>query len=139
MNIIVFGSTGQTGRAAISKLLEAENKVTAFARDTSKVAAVADLKIVQGDAMQLADVERAVPGHDAIVVTLGNSQNPFALLFGARRTTPPNICEVGTRNIIAALGSATSVRLIAVTAFWDRRYSRKAAFAFQDVLPIALA
>jgi uncharacterized protein YbjT (DUF2867 family) len=84
MNIIVFGATGQTGRAVIAKLLEAGHKVTAFVRDASRLTAAPNLKIVQGDAMQSADVERAVPGHDAVVVTLGNSQNPFLLAPAAR-------------------------------------------------------
>jgi uncharacterized protein YbjT (DUF2867 family) len=40
MKIIVFGSTGQTGRAIISKLLEAGNEVTAFGRDASNLNAL---------------------------------------------------------------------------------------------------
>ena len=117
LNIIVFGSTGRTGRAVIAKLLADGHNVTAFTRDASKLAAAPRFIIVQGDAMQPADVARAVPGHDAAVVTLGNSQNPFALLLGARRTTPPNICEVGTRNIIAAIDPTSPARLIVVAAF----------------------
>jgi len=96
------------------------HKVTAFTRDASKLAAAPRFIIVQGDAMQPADVARAVPGHDAAVVSLGNSQNPFALLLGARRTTPPNICEVGTRNIIAAIDPTSPARLIVVTAFHEQ-------------------
>ena len=112
-----FRSTGRTGRAVIAKLLADGHNVTAFTRDASKLAAAPRFIIVQGDAMQPADVARAVPGHDAAVVTLGNSQNPFALLLGARRTTPPNICEVGTRNIIAAIDPTSPARLIVVAAF----------------------
>jgi len=131
MKIIVFGSTGLTGRAVISKLLEAGHKVTAFARNASKLADAPNLTIVQGDAMQSADVERAMPGHDAIVVSLGNSQNPFARLFGARRTTPPDVCEVGTSNMIAAVDSTVSVRLIAITAFGIGDTRDKLPFLFK--------
>ena len=131
MKIIVFGSTGRTGRAAISKLLEAGHEVTAFARNTSTLATAPNLAIMQGDAMRTADVDRAVPGHDAIVVSLGNSQNPFALLFGARRTTPPNVCEVGTRNIIAAIDPVAPVRLIVVTAFGIGDTRDKLPFLFK--------
>lgn len=117
LNIIVFGATGGTGRAVIAKLLADGHTVTGFARDPSKLTALPGLTIVQGDAMQPADVARAVPGHDAIVVSLGNSQNPVTLLSGARRTTPRDICEVGTRNIIAAVKARPPVRMIVVTAY----------------------
>lgn len=106
MKVIVFGSTGGTGRAAIASLLAAGHEVTAFARDVSALAEIPAVRTVRGDAMRAADVAAAIPGHDAVVVSLGNSQNPFAMMLGARRTTPPNVCEVGTRNIIAAMDEA---------------------------------
>ena len=117
MKVIVFGSTGGTGRAVIAALLAAGHEVTAFARDVSALADIRAIRTVQGDAMRAADVAAAIPGHDAVVVSLGNSQNPFAMLLGARRTTPPNVCEVGTRNIIAAMKEAGTLRLLVVTAF----------------------
>jgi uncharacterized protein YbjT (DUF2867 family) len=117
MNIIVFGPTGGTGRAVIAKLLEDSHMVTAFARDPSKLSPMPGLTIVKGDAMNPADVKRAIPGHDAIVISLGNPQLPLALSLGAPRTTPADICEMGTRNIVAALGSGSAVRVLAVTAF----------------------
>ena len=117
MNIIVFGPTGGTGRAVITKLLEDSHMVTAFARDPSKLSPMPGLTIVKGDAMNPADVKRAIPGREAIVISLGNPQLPLAVSLGARRTTPADICEMGTRNIVAALGSGSAVRVLAVTAF----------------------
>ncbi len=117
MKIIVFGATGGTGRAAIGALATAGHRVTAFARDPSKLARAPAIEAVRGDAMQAADVAAAMPGHDAVIVSLGNSQNPFAMLLGARRTTPPNVCEVGTRNIIAAMQQSAIDRLVVVSAF----------------------
>jgi len=55
--------------------------------------------------------------NDAVVVALGNSQNAFSLLFGARRTTPRDICEAGTRNILAALGDGADRSVVVVSAF----------------------
>jgi uncharacterized protein YbjT (DUF2867 family) len=117
LKVIVFGSTGGTGRAVIASLLAARHEVTAFARDVSALTEIPGVRSVQGDAMRGADVTAAVPGHDAVVVSLGNSQNPFAMMFGARRTTPPNVCEVGTRNVIAAMEATGTQRLVVVTAF----------------------
>ena len=90
---------------------------TAFARDPSKPSPAPGLTIVKGDAMAPADVKRAVPGHDAVVICLGNPQLPLAISLGARRKTPANICEMGTRNIVAVLGPGSPVRVLAVTAY----------------------
>ena len=117
MNIIVFGPTGGTGRAVIAKLLADGHMATAFSRDPSKLSPAPGLTIVKGDAMDPADVKRALPGHDAVVISLGNPQLPLAISLGARRKTPANICEMGTRNIVAKLGPGSPVRVLAVTAY----------------------
>lgn len=117
MNVTLFGSTGGTGRAVTQLLLGAGHKVTAFCRDLRMLDQHQGLIPHAGDAMNQVDVEGAVTGADAIIVSLGNSQNPFALLLGAKRTTPANICEIGTRNIIDAMGVSGTKRLIVVTAF----------------------
>jgi uncharacterized protein YbjT (DUF2867 family) len=130
MKVIVFGSTGGTGRAAIAALLAAGHAVTAFARDAATLADMRTVRTVQGDAMIAADVAAAVSGQDAVVVSLGNSQNPFAMLLGARRTTPLDVCEVGTRNIVAAMTETSIKRLVVVTAFGIGR-ARELPFAFK--------
>jgi uncharacterized protein YbjT (DUF2867 family) len=117
LGVIVFGATGGTGRAVTHALLMQGQTVTAFARTPSVLSDAAGLRIVAGDAMNAADVENAVPGHDAVVISLGNSQDPFALMLGARRTTPANICEVGTSNVLAASQSNGIRRLVVVSAF----------------------
>ncbi len=131
MNIIVFGPTGGTGRALITRLLADGHTVTAFARDPSKLSPMPWLTIVQGDAMNPADVKRAIPGHDAIVVSLGNPQLPLAVSLGARRTTPADICEMGTRNIVTALGPGSPVRVLAVTAFGAGETRDKMSLTFK--------
>lgn len=117
MKVVVFGATGGTGRAVVRALLANGHNATAFARDPSKIAMQTRLALVVGDAMNPANVARAVAGQDAVVVSLGNSQNPFALLLGARRTTPADVCEVGTRNVIAAMKAASVSRLVCVSSF----------------------
>ncbi len=131
MNIIVFGPTGGTGRAVISSLLADGHTVTAFARDPSKLSPAQGLTIVKGDAMSAADVARAIPGHDVVVISLGNAQLPLAVSFGARRTTPADICEAGTRNIVEALGPGSPVRVIAVTAYGAGDTREKLSITFK--------
>jgi putative NADH-flavin reductase len=127
MDVIVFGSTGGTCRA----LAAAGHTVTAFARDPAKLPAIPSVTAVRGDAMNPAEVAAAMPGNDLVIVSLGNSQNPFAMMLGARRTTPADICETGTRNIIAGMRAAGVPRLLVVTAFGIGDTRDRLPFAFK--------
>jgi len=117
MKIIVFGSTGGTGLATMRALVAAGHDVSGFARDPTKLPSSPSITPIRGDVMNAADVATAIPGHDLVVVSLGNSQNPFALILGARRTTPATVCETGTHHIVTAMQAAGITRLLVVTAF----------------------
>ncbi len=138
MKVIVFGSTGGTGRAALRALAAAGHQATAFARDPAKLSGIASIKTVRGDVMQPADVAGAVPGHDMVVVSLGNSQNPFAMMLGAQRTTAPNVCEAGTRHIVSTMQAAAIERLVVVTAFGIGDTRSRLPFAFKLFYRIVL-
>lgn len=131
MKVIVFGSTGGTGLATCRALAAAGHTVTAFARDPEKLPAIPALIAVRGDVMNSADVEGAVPGHDVVIVSLGNSQSPFAMMLGARRTTPADVCETGTRHIVAAMQAAAVSRLLVVSAFGVGDTRARLPFAFR--------
>lgn len=131
MKVIVFGATGGTGRAVTQRLLAAGHSVTAFVRDAGKMSPAPGLRIVQGDAMVAGDVGAALAGQQAVVITLGNSQNAFGLLFGARRTTPRDICEVGTGNILSGLPPGSQLPLIVVSAFGIGETRNKLPFMFK--------
>lgn len=131
MKVVVFGANGRTGRAVVLTLATAGHQVTGFARDPQKVPKFAGVTAVAGDAMNLADVTPATAGHDAVVVCLGDSRNPFALLLGAKRSTPPTICEVGTANVIAAMQSASINRLVCVTAYGVGATRHRLTLAFK--------
>jgi putative NADH-flavin reductase len=117
LKVVVFGATGKAGRAVALSLLAAGHQVTVFGRDRAKLPAYKGIAMIVGDALNAADVAPAVAGQGAVVVCLGDSSNPIALLLGAKRTTPPNICEVGTANVIAAMAEASVTRLICVTSY----------------------
>jgi len=131
MKVIVFGATGGTGRAVTLQALAAGHSVTAFVRDAGKMSPAPGLQILQGDAMIAGDVAAALVGQEAVVITLGNSQNAFGLLFGARRTTPRDVCEVGTRNILSGLPPGSQVPLIVVSAFGIGETRAKLPFMFK--------
>ncbi len=86
MNIIEFGAIGGTGWTVIVEALVAGHIVTAFAHDANKIALAENLIVVKGDVMNAVDIAPVLVGQDAVVVSFGNSQNPFAMLLGARRT-----------------------------------------------------
>lgn len=123
MKVVVFGATGKAGRTIALNLLAAGHDVTAFARDPAHFSArtYPGLRLLQGDALNAADVAAAVAGQDAVVVSLGDSTNPVVLKFGARfgfkRSTVPNICELGTQNIISAMQAASVKRLICISSY----------------------
>jgi putative NADH-flavin reductase len=102
MKILIFGSTGGTGRELVTRALDAGHEVTAFARNPAKLDDIAqdNLHTVRGDVLDSAAVESAVRGHDAVLCAIG---------AGAARTT---LREEGTRAIVQAMEKAGVRRLI---------------------------
>jgi len=116
--ILVVGATGGTGRATIERLVLDGHRVTAFSRNANSVAEISELVTAfNGDATKLEDVERAVEGHDAVIVTLGISESPIRVrLFGTART-PIDVRSVGTRNVIAAMKKHGVRRLVVQSSY----------------------
>lgn len=105
MKLLIFGSTGSIGRQLVRQALEQGHTVTAFARDPAKLDIQhAILKLVQGDVMDLASVEKAVQGQDAVLCVLGS---------GGKRTG--TIRSEGTRQIIRAMEKVGVRRFICQT------------------------
>ncbi len=117
MKLLVFGATGGTGRAVVERTLEEGHHVTAFVRDPARMPARPRLTVATGDATRAEDVARALPGHDAIVISLGERPGAFDWLPGLGRSASSRVCEIGTRNVLAALPAAAPPRLLVVSAF----------------------
>lgn len=117
-NVLVVGATGGTGRAAVEALLERGHRVTAFSRHAEALGIESDqLRSMNGDATDANDVERAVAGQDAVIVTLGITENPFRVrLFGAARTAN-DVRSAGTRNVIAAMRKHGVRRLVVQSSY----------------------
>ena len=100
MKIIIFGATGSIGRNLVSQALEQGHEVTAFVRDPARF----DMKhpaltIATGDVLDAGSVQQAIPGHDAVMCSIGAGRK------GGVRAE-------GTKNIIAGMKAAGVRRLI---------------------------
>jgi putative NADH-flavin reductase len=105
MKLLIFGSTGSIGRPLVEQALEQGHTVTAFARNPAKLDIQhPNLKVVQGDVMNLTSVEQAVQGQDAVLCVLGSG--------GQRKGS---IRSEGTRQIIQAMEKTGVRRLICQT------------------------
>ena len=99
MKLVIFGSTGGTGRQLVEQALAQGHDVTAFTRNPDKLDIQhANLETIQGDVMDITSVERAVRGRDAAICVLGAGKQ----LTGTVRSQ-------GTQHIIQAMEN-TGVR-----------------------------
>ncbi|HEX5660146.1 MAG TPA: NAD(P)H-binding protein [Polyangiales bacterium] len=117
MNVLVVGATGGSGRAAVQQLLARGHHVTAFTRSGQLATEHARLSVLRGDATNQRDVERAVQGKDAVVVTLGITENPFRVRFFGAAHTPTSVRSEGTRHVIAAMKKYGVRRLVVQTTY----------------------
>lgn len=72
MRVVVFGSTGGTGRQLVRQALALGHEVTAFARQPEALGiAHQRLRVVEGDALRQASVDCAIEGQEAVLSALG--------------------------------------------------------------------
>jgi len=106
MKLLIFGATGSIGRQLVEQALAQGHAVTAFVRNPAKLDLKhANLKVVQGDVLDYASVERAVPGHETVLSALGTPA-----------MTKNTVRSEGTRNIIRAMEQAGVRRLICLSS-----------------------
>lgn len=116
--VLVVGASGGTGRAVVERLLADGHRVTAFSRSASRLRRqFAHVETINGDVTSASDVDRAVAGHDAVVVTVGIAENPFRVrLFGPART-PIDVRSRGTRNVVEAMRRHGVRRLVVQSSY----------------------
>lgn len=118
MKVLVVGATGGSGRAAVQSLLAGGHKVTAFARRADGLAPMGTgLRCVNGDVLEPADIERAVEGQDAVIVTLGISESALRVRLAGSVGTAMNVRSAGTRNTIAAMHKLGVRKLVVQTSY----------------------
>ena len=113
MRLLVFGSTGGTGRELVRQALEHGHEVTAFARRPKVLRITHErLRLVQGDALDAASVERAAKGQEAVLSALGPRLigNPTTLLSQSARVIITAMQKHGVRRLVveSSLGVGAS-------------------------------
>lgn len=120
MRVLVIGATGLTGKLVVAGLLTRGDEVTAFARNPLDIKDTHQrLKVVQGDVRDLASLERATAGQDAVLAA-----------FGPRSLGKDDLQEVFARNLIAAMKKNGVRRLVNLSAWGsgDSRPQMKSLF-----------
>lgn len=116
--ILVVGATGGSGRAAVAALTAAGHHVTAFSRHADNLLADhPDVTTINGDVMNPADVDRAVAGHDTVVVTLGITEHPIRVRLLGPARTPLDVRSTGTSNVVDAMHANGVDRLVVQSSY----------------------
>jgi putative NADH-flavin reductase len=105
MKIAVFGASGRTGIPLVQQALAQGYEVVALVRNPTKLPLKhANLTVIQGDAMNAQDVERAIQDTQAVISALGHTKG-----------TPNNMQTIATQHIIAAMKKYHLKRFISLT------------------------
>ena len=104
--VLIFGSTGGTGQHLVEQALAQGYAVTAFARNPTAVTTKhTNVRVVQGDVMDAASVERAMQGQEAVLSAIGSPANKIG-----------TVRSDGTRNIIRAMEMSGVRRFVCQTS-----------------------
>ncbi len=124
MKLLIFGSTGGTGRQLVEQALAQGHLVTAFARNPDKLAIQhPNLRAVQGDVMDYASVEQAVQGQNAVLSALG-----------APASQTKTVRSDGTQHILRAMEKAGLQRFICLTTLGMGDSRPLLPFAYKYIL-----
>jgi putative NADH-flavin reductase len=107
VKLAIFGATGGTGTLLVQQALAAGHDVTAVARTPARLELRHDhLRTLRGDVLDLASVEEAVRGQEAVMSCIG----------GTTDQKPVTLYSVGTGNLLRAMRAAGVRRFICISA-----------------------
>ncbi|WIB78285.1 NAD(P)H-binding protein [Curtobacterium sp. MCPF17_002] len=110
-NLLVFGSTGQTGRHFTRLALDAGHHVRALVRTPAKLAVRHDeLEIVQGSVTDDLDLDALLDGVDGVVAMLGDAaaQRTRQVNTTLVRSLVPAMRRSGTRRFLYQAGGLSA-------------------------------
>ena len=105
MNVLIIGATRGIGLELVQQSLERGHTVTAIVRRPGAPVPDDRLKVVAGDILDRASIDRAMPGQDAVLSTIGTKP-------GRGQVT---VFSEGIRNVIDSMASHRVSRLVSVS------------------------
>lgn len=105
MKILILGAAGGVGSLLVEQALDRGHAVTAFVRNAATVQQREGLSLAEGDVLDERALARAVPEHDAVVMTIGvNSTGPTTLFSESTRKLIPVMAREGVRRLVCITG-----------------------------------
>lgn len=129
MNIVIFGANGPTGREVTAQALAEGHTVTAITRHPEGFPLQDErLRVLRGDVYDLASVEQAVAGQDAVLSTLGvpYSRKPITIYSQGVEHIMQAMRRNGVRRLVCVSSSATDPQV--------RFHDTHGGFVFEKVL-----
>ena len=115
MKIAVTGASGRAGSAITAELARRGHSVTAIARNPDRIAKLANVTAVAGDANDRAALAKLWAGHDAAISSIHFTASDVETLIGAvRDSAVPRYLVVGGAG---SLEVAPGVRLVTTPNF----------------------
>lgn len=106
MRILVLGAGGGTGEELVKQAESRGHQVTALVHHSEAFDAGTAVQVVEGDVLDPATLEKAVPGQDAVLDALG----------GHTPWKQTSMEENAARNVVAAMNRHGVKRLLVVSA-----------------------
>jgi putative NADH-flavin reductase len=106
-NVLVLGATGRTGQHLVAQALQLGYQVTAFVRDSSRLAITSDrLRVLTGDVREGDALTNAVRGQDVVISALGvgDSFKPNGLIGQSAPRIVQAMESAGVRRLIFTSG-----------------------------------
>lgn len=102
MKLLVIGATGRTGKYVVEQGLRRGHDITAFARHPEKLAGIEGLKqTIQGDALNLNDVRKAMQGQEALIIAVGGSAIARNVILAMREASVKRLVATSSRSVVA--------------------------------------
>lgn len=128
MKLAVFGATGGTGKQIVQQALAQGDAVRVLVRDQAKLAAQHEqLTVIEGNVLDRAAVEQTLAGADAVLVSLGNTNN-----------NPNMVVSSGTAVIVEAMQAAGVKRLIVISSLGVGDSKDQVPFFFKALIATAM-
>lgn len=107
MNLVVFGASGRTGCHIVEQALAGGHTVTAFVRSGAKMHLQHErLRVVEGEVLDAAAVQKAVAGQQAVISALGPTRPPVEnMMADAARSLTAAMSAHGVRRLISTTGA----------------------------------